>query len=155
MATSTDASDDPLAAYAGALGVSVVRGPLDDVVTRLQMCLRTHPCAWFFRICADSPLYDSAILKKMLAYSSRKDLDLVTNVFPRTFPKGQSGEMVSAAAFSALKSARLTPAQKEHATKFFYDNAPDFRIVNIATKGASRAEESLVVDTIEDLRRLS
>ena len=39
LATSAEPSDDPLADAAGALGVQVVRGPLDDVLGRFVMAL--------------------------------------------------------------------------------------------------------------------
>ena len=54
VATSTEPSDDPLAAYLNGSGVSVFRGPLDDVLLRFQMCLEQFPCRWMVRVSADS-----------------------------------------------------------------------------------------------------
>src|SRR5258708_37471721 len=91
--TSTDPADDPLALYASALGVGVYRGPRDDVLTRFIGCLDDHPCEWLLRISADSPMLDPALLNPVLEVP-RIGVDLVTNVFPRTYPRGQSAELV-------------------------------------------------------------
>lgn len=153
LATSDHRSDDPLAGYADALGFAVHRGDLEDVVARFQGSLRAHPCDWFFRICADSPLYDPGLMRRVASLAA-DDLDLVTNTFPRSFPKGRSVELVRAAAFAALEPTRLSPAQREHATAAFYDHAAKYRILNVPSGDPALAQESLVVDTLEDLARL-
>lgn len=154
VATSATAADDPLACYVRELGVAVFRGSLDNVVERFQDCLRVNPCDWFFRLCADSPLLDPALLGAAMRYADLKKVDLVTNVFPRTFPKGQSVELIRAAAFAAIDSNRLTPQQKEHATQVYYFHPEIFNIVNFESAEPGLAETSYAVDTLEDLSRL-
>ncbi len=154
VATSREASDDPLAAYLAAEGVPVHRGALDDVVGRFQSCLEAHPCDWFVRICADSPLLDPAVVRLVTAHADRADLDLVTNVFPRTFPHGHSVEMVRGARFAALDRGTLTAHQREHVTRVFYDRPGDYRILNVESGDPARAQSIFTVDTLEDLRRL-
>lgn len=154
VATSTETSDDPLACYVREMGISVHRGSLDNVVERFQSCLQTFPCDWFFRICADSPLLDPILFHSLLRYSDRQDVDLVTNVFPRTFPKGESLEMLNAATFAAIDSHRLNPNAREHVTQVYYLHPELFRIVNIEATEPRLFGTSLVVDTLEDWRRL-
>ena len=154
VATSTAPSDDPLAGYVQGLGIQLFRGSLDNVVERLQGCLKDNPCAWFFRVCADSPLLDSDLFRTMAAYGDRSDLDLVTNVFPRSFPKGQSLEMLRAAPFEGLPLDRLTAEEEEHATKVYYNHPENFKIMNLQSADPSLAETSFVIDTVEDLLRL-
>src|SRR5215469_2573470 len=113
VTTSTEGSDDPLAYYVERLGVSVHRGDLNNVVARFQSCLRTHPCEWFFRICADSPLLDREVLRMMLTHINDTGIDLVTNVQIRTFPKGQSVELINSVTFAKLDSRRLSVEEKE------------------------------------------
>jgi spore coat polysaccharide biosynthesis protein SpsF (cytidylyltransferase family) len=90
----------------------------------------------------------------MLAYKDRSDLDLVTNVYPRTFPIGRSLEMVFSATFAGLDPARLSAEEKEHVTKVCYDHPQEFRIMNVQATDPSQAAASLAVDTLDDLRRL-
>ncbi len=154
VATSVEQSDDPLASYVQGIGISVFRGPLDDVLTRFQLCLKEYPCTWFFRICADGPFLDGALLQTMSAYSGGVDVDLVTTTFPRTFPRGKNAEMLNSATFAAIDPNRLTAEEKEHLTKVYYDHPTEFAIINIESADASLAEECFAVDTLEDLRRL-
>jgi spore coat polysaccharide biosynthesis protein SpsF len=152
--TSTEPSDDPLAWYIQELGVAVYRGALQNVAARFQSCLSVYPCTWFFRLCADSPLLDSTLLASFLPYGERKDLDLVTNVYPRTFPKGQSIELINAATFTALDARALSPEEQEHVTAVFYNRPHAFRLVNVSSHDPRQAGTSLAVDTLEDLHRL-
>lgn len=153
VATSTHPSDDPLAGYVERLGFAVHRGPLDDVLARFQGCLNAHPCDGFFRVCADSPLLDPGILRGMLAHAGG-GWDIVTNVQRRTFPTGQSAELLGAATFRRLDPGACTAEQREHVTMVYYDHPERFRILNIESGRPELAAQRLVVDTLEDLRAL-
>jgi spore coat polysaccharide biosynthesis protein SpsF len=154
VATSDQQSDDPLALFARKLGVSVFRGPLTDVFQRFRLCLEKYPCPWFCRISADSPLLDSDVLLKVAGWTRADNVDLATNVFPRTSPRGQSVEWLRSETFARIETDSLTPEQKEHLTRFYYENPSKFRIVNVESDDPSRASLNLCVDTPEDLRRL-
>lgn len=153
LATSAHATDAPLAQFAESLGYAVHRGDLDDVVARLQGALRAHPAERFFRVCADSPLLDPALLRRALALAS-PDVDLVTNVHPRTFPRGRSVELVKASTFLALDSKRLAEDEREHVTLHLYRRADRFRIVNFIATPEEASLPGLAVDTVDDLRRV-
>lgn len=154
VATSTEASDEPLALYAASLGVSVFRGPLDDVFERFRLCLRQHPCDWFLRICGDSPLLDVHVLRHVIALFETVDADLITNAHIRTFPVGQGVEALKSATFAAIDSQRLDAFDREHVTRFYYSHPDEFRIVNVAHDQPEMAGTSVAVDTFDDLRRL-
>jgi spore coat polysaccharide biosynthesis protein SpsF len=156
IATSTEASDDPLAAYAGSvLGVPVVRGPLNDVLERFRLCIRQNTRAWTGRINADSPLLDPKIIAAVIG---ARDVcvahDVITTVFPRTFPRGQNVELIRSAALLALPDAELTPEDREHVTPFFYRHPDRYRIHNIESSEPGAAADDQAVDTLDDLRRL-
>jgi spore coat polysaccharide biosynthesis protein SpsF len=153
VATSTEVSDDPLAIYLQAQGVGVYRGPLNDVFERFRGCLDSNPADWFVRVCADSPFLDSQLLRRVIT-SSRSAFDLVTNIQERTFPRGQSVELVRAAAFLSVDPAELVEEDREHVTPIFYRDPQRFRILNLTSADPSLAAESHAVDTVEDLRRL-
>ena len=154
VATSDDLSDDPLATYVQTLGGTVFRGPQEDVFARFRLCLKAHACSWFLRISADSPLFDGRILSTMLGYAGAKTVELVTNVQKRTFPQGHSLEMVRADRFAALDESRLAAEEREHVTLYYYTHPAEFSIVNLENANSTYAAQRLVVDTIEDLRRI-
>jgi spore coat polysaccharide biosynthesis protein SpsF (cytidylyltransferase family) len=78
--------------------------------------------------------------------------DLVTNVQTRTFPPGQSVEVVRADGFAQIDSSRLSAEEREHATQVFYRAPERFRILNVLSRDPDLARQPLTVDTVEDLR---
>jgi len=153
VATSDDRSDDPLAAHVPSLGVTLFRGPLENVAERFRLCVERHPCEWFFRVSGDSPLLDATLLP-LLRARAEPGVDLITNVFPRTYPKGHSVELLRTETFVRLRTGDLTPEEKEHVTKVYYNHPDRFRIVNVASGDPSLSRINYCVDTPEDLARL-
>lgn len=152
--TSLDQTDDPLADFVtNRCGVPVFRGDLDNVVARFQSALVEYPCDWFVRISGDSPLIDASLVDAMIGFSG-SDHDLVSNVVRRTFPPGQSVECVRADVFRALDSSVLTPDQREHVTKVFYDRPGDWRLLSVICEDSGWAGTRMVVDHLDDLRAL-
>jgi spore coat polysaccharide biosynthesis protein SpsF len=158
VVTSDEVSDHPLAAYLAAIGVSCFRGPLDDVFGRFCGCLEQNPCDWIVRVCADSPLLGSHILRAVVEPIHRAagslDVDLITTTAPRTFPKGQNAEVINATTLRKAKAEDMTPEDREHVTRYFHRHADRFRLLNIESGNPELASLSFAVDTIEDLRRL-
>lgn len=156
VVTSDDATDDPLALYVQEmLGVAVFRGNLENVVRRFQDCLKVFPSEWFVRICGDSPVIDPALLASLLAHAERDGAaELVTNVRRRTFPPGQSVEVVRTASFLALNPDSLTADEREHLTLYFYRHPGQFIIRSFVATETDLAGRRLVVDTLDDLRHI-
>ena len=61
--------------------------------------------------------------------------DIITNVaYPRTFPQGQSVEIIKS--FNIKKNLKnFSKLDKEHVTKYFYDNSNKFLIKNFLFNG--------------------
>lgn len=154
LLTSGRSSDDPLAIYAESLGIQVFRGSLNNVFQRFQDCLKAHPCHRFVRICADSPLLCPELIEIALDHAEETDADLVTNVYQRTFPKGQSVEVLKSATFMTIDGCRLSENDKEHVTPLYYRHPDEFKIVSMRSLDPNLQQLSLAIDTLEDLRRL-
>ncbi len=156
VVTSDRPSDEPLVAYLERRGIPTCRGPLGDVFGRFRSCLRRHPAEYVLRISGDSPLHDPDILERVLGEGAALRPDLVTTVFPRTFPSGRNAELIRAELFEAVDPDELGPDDREHVTPYFYRNQERYQIVNVAFEaGRDRAApKGFAVDTVEDLRRL-
>lgn len=154
VATSIDASDDPIDAAVRAEGFVVVRGPLHDVAARFVEVLRVMRARAFVRVSADSPLIDPAVIDAVVEGFSAGGCDLSTNVFPRTFPVGQSVECVGSEAFHLMLAQAAGPRTREHVTSGFYEASDRWRIRNIES-GTSGPFPSLAVDEESDLRLLT
>ncbi len=150
IATSVERDDDAIASFCRTRRVPCVRGPLENVAARFQMAAESHGLDAFIRLCADSPLLDPALVSRAVGEFRAREVDLVTNVFPRTFPPGQSVEVVGTRVFAEAVDTMDRPEHREHVTAFFYDNAARHRIWNIAS-GRDYGDLSFAVNTMADL----
>lgn len=132
VATSDRTEDDALDALCAEAGTPCVRGPLDDVAARFAAVLRSRPADAFVRINGDSPLLHPDIVDRAVSTFRGAAADMVTNVHPRTFPPGQSVEVMGAHAFLAALPHIGSAEEREHVTLHVYRHPDRFRIVNIA-----------------------
>jgi spore coat polysaccharide biosynthesis protein SpsF len=152
VATSTDPGDDPIAAVCEQRSTACYRGALDDVAGRFLGAIDAHAFDAFVRVSGDSPLLDQRLVDQ--AVDQLADHDLVTNVFPRTFPPGQSVEVVRSDVFRATYGRIREPEDIEHVTSFFYRHADEFAICAFAA-GRTLPPIQLTVDTEEQLRAVA
>jgi len=153
IATSAALDDDAVAAEAARLGVRCHRGSLSDVAGRMLGALRESGSDALVRISGDSPLLDPALVDRAIALFRETDADLVTNVQRRTFPKGQSVEVVTRGALERACAAMTDNSDREHVTPYLYAHPESIRIVNFASE-IPRGDLQLSVDTEEDLARV-
>lgn len=153
--TSDEVSDVPLVVYAESRGWIAFRGPLDDVLGRFRRALdATAEVDWILRICGDSPVLSSEVIRRVVA-AATAEADLVTTTFNRTFPRGQNAELLRADVLRRIDaSGDLSPTDREHVTQFIHHHPDRFRIVNVASGNPALADRHDAVDTVEDLLRL-
>jgi len=153
VATSDSTDDDDLANYVEKLNIGVYRGCLEDVVTRFLNVIELFRVDAFVRVCGDSPLIDPKLIDHAIALYTRQNCDLVTNVFPRTFPKGQSVEVIYSQAFIDAWRRNPLDLSREHITEIFYRNPSNFKIINFSNKDDLSAVQ-LSVDTLQDFKMI-
>jgi len=151
VATSVEESDNAIKVFCEREGVQCYRGPLDNVAKRFAMVIEGEGCEAFVRICADSPLIDPKLIDMAVSLYKIARCDLVTNVLSRSFPKGQSIEVVKADTFMDALGHMHTEDHYEHVTSYFYKNHQRYSIVSFSS-GFDAATVNLCVDTKEDLR---
>jgi spore coat polysaccharide biosynthesis protein SpsF len=153
VVSSTESSDDPLAQFCATKNIPISRGSLDNVVLRFQHALNGLKVDAFFRICADSPFYDPELMRTALGIFQRTRADLVTNVHPRSFPKGRSVELADAKTFLKLNSQTLSADEQEHVFLHYYQNNSRYRIENFRNPQGDDSKLNLCVDTNEDFQQ--
>jgi len=152
IATSTEPSDDPVAAFAANAGVICWRGPLKDVLTRVCGAAAARNADAVVRISGDSPLIDPAVIRRAINLFLESRADIVTNVFPRSFPKGQSVEILSRDGLDRLDCEAREMDEREHVTRYAYSHPEAFVISNFSA-ARPRPELELSVDTEADFQR--
>ena len=153
VATSTDSSDDAIESFCRSHAVAAYRGNLTNVASRFRAIAKQESCDALVRVNGDSPLIDPRLIDQGIGRYCACEYDLVTNVHPRTYPRGQSVEVVRATAFERAYSLMCEPADFEHVTRVFYRRADDFQIGSFRhVSDLSRVQMS--VDSADDLERV-
>ncbi len=151
VSSSLKKSDDNLVSYLKKNKIDFFRGNLENVAMRLYETARKNQAKFFVRISGDSPLIDPKLIDKAITISKKeKKYDIITNLFPRTFPKGQSVEVIKTSIIKK-NSKNFSKLDKEHVTKYFYDNSNNFLIKNFTFNGKNKIIK-LSIDTKKDLK---
>jgi spore coat polysaccharide biosynthesis protein SpsF len=153
ISSSLNKSDDDLIYYLKKNKVNFFRGDLNNVALRLYKTAKIYKVKSFVRISGDSPLIDPKLIDKAIMIANKeKKYDIITNTFPRTFPKGQSVEVIKTSLIKKyLKN--FSKLDKEHVTKYFYDNSNRFLIKNFTFNGKNKIMK-LSIDTKRDLKNI-
>ena len=150
VATSTQPSDDPLAAELERHAIEVFRGPLDDVLGRFVACIETLGIAGdIVRLTADCPLADPEVIDAGVRLRQALGVDYLSNGRVRTYPHGLDMEVFTRDALLAAGREATSAYDREHVTPYLY--APGARF----TQGVLRQDRDdsglrWTVDTPED-----
>ena len=153
VVTSDHRSDDPVEQFCKRSDVECFRGQLDNVAHRFCSAILKINRPGFVRICGDSPLIDPALVDRAIRLYRDTQCDLVTNIKKRTFPKGQSIEVINTAKFRQVIQRLKSPHDKEHVTRFYYDNSDEFKIIDFES-GVEAGSIQMSVDTLEDFKKI-
>lgn len=156
IATTTNVTDDPIAALCAQLGVPCHRGSEHDVLSRYADAARLHGADVVVRITSDCPLIDPALIDQVIATHEEGGSDYVSNMLPPTWPYGMAVEVFSAAALAQVHAEATQAAEREHVTPFIYWHPERYRLRNVASP-VNLSHHRWTVDTPEDyelVRRL-
>jgi len=139
IATTTDPSDDPVAAFAVELGIPHTRGSLHDVLDRYYQAAKAHEADVIVRITADCPVIDPAIIDQTVQLMT-DDWSLKTDFscnrlpppFTRTFPIGLDVEVCTFAALERTWKESTETFHREHVMPYLYEGTRFERNVNVA-----------------------
>lgn len=150
VATSTDAADAAIADFCRERGTCSYRGSLTNVAERFKQVLDMYSLDGFVRVNGDSPLLDPILIDKAIAIFLKSDVDIVTNVFERSYPSGQSVEVLRASAFRRGFVCMHNEEDLEHVTRYFYEHGDRFKIMNFKSD-RNWSGIHLSIDTADDL----
>lgn len=156
VATSVDASDDPLVAFLVSQDVAVHRGSLSDVLGRFAGCASAHPSSHIVRLTADCPLTDPQVIDAAVRLALSTGAAYCSNAGRRTFPDGLDVEVLTANALHIASALAADPQEREHVTPFVRERPDQFRAVDLVqTRDLShlrwtvdRREDFLFVRTV-------
>lgn len=116
VATSTDGSDEPIAAWCAQHGVACFRGSLRDVLDRYYRCAVEWQPDAVVRLTADCPLHHYAVVDEVVQSFWASNLDYATNSFPPMYEDGFDTEVMRFAALEWAWRTTSQPSEREHVT---------------------------------------
>ena len=159
IATTADASDDPIVAICEEEGLDCFRGDPYDLLDRHYQTARRYPAPTVIKIPSDCPLIDPAIIDEVITFYSHHpgEYDFVSNLHPATWPDGNDVEIMT---FSALERAwkeAERPMEREHTTPYIWERPDEFRIGNVAMADGQDLSMShrFTIDYAEDYQFIS
>lgn len=152
IATSKLREDDDIEVFCKKNKIQFYRGSLNNVASRFLEIAKKYKVRQVLRISCDSPFINPKLIDVGIKKFNKSKFHLLTNVFPRTFPKGLSFEIFK---ISILENniVNYSRNDKEHVTKFFYKNFHKFKIFNLKAK-KKYEKINLCVDNLADLNFL-
>ena len=153
LLTSLNKSDTLLVRHCVKNDLSFFRGNLKDVYKRYCDAIKKYKVKHFIRISADSHLIDPKIIKKAINLYKKKNVDLITNCMIRTFPKGQSVEIINSEIFLNNYKNIKSKEFKEHIFLYYYKNKKKFKIYNFKLKN-KKNHINQSIDTFKDYLRI-
>jgi spore coat polysaccharide biosynthesis protein SpsF len=128
IATSSDPTDDCIAALCHQQKWDCYRGSSDDVLDRFYQTACREFCEHVVRLTGDCPLTDPSVIDAVIDYHLAVDWDYTSNALEPTFPDGLDVEIMRFTCLrTAWKEASL-PSHREHVTPFLYQQPERFQI---------------------------
>ncbi|QDU73649.1 3-deoxy-manno-octulosonate cytidylyltransferase [Bremerella volcania] len=153
VATSDRTIDDDITRFCEEYQVPCFRGDLNNVCHRAISAAKSQGWQWFARVNGDSPLFDESLTRRAIDVCLTKQLDLVTNLVPRSFPYGISSEIVRTSTLERMMPL-AEECELEHVTKVLYEHLDSIHWENISLD-EDVSSIRMTVDTPDDLRQLT
>ncbi len=131
LATSTDPSDDALAAVAADSGIAVHRGSLNDVLERFVSAATRLKPQWVVRLTGDCPLADPQLIDRLVSETIAANADYGSTALTPTFPDGLDAEITRFDVLTAISSEPRTQDERDHVTLAIHRNPQRFRLHSI------------------------
>lgn len=159
VATTTNSTDDPVAALCGDMDVPVFRGDEHDVLGRYAGAARAAKAETVVRLTADCPMIDPALIDQAVELFADGGYDYLSNAIHLSYPDGLDVEVFTAEALILADRDAADPFHREHVTPYMRTGiypdlaCGDFKIGHM-TAPADFSHLRWTVDTQEDLDRV-
>jgi spore coat polysaccharide biosynthesis protein SpsF len=151
IATTTNATDDPIVDFCATEGVDCTRGSEQDVLSRYFEAANRFAADTVVRVTSDCPLIDPQLVDS--AISAYRDeaggCDYVSNMIEPSWPYGMAVEVFSARALAEAHAEATEEAEREHVTPFIYWRPGRYRLKSLSMQ-PDLSQHRWTVDTPED-----
>lgn len=153
VATTVNATDDPICDLARRLGVGHFRGSEDDVLDRVLNAAWNSDADVIVELTADCPLIDPGVVDRVVGAYRERDVDFAANTLVQTYPRGLDTKAFATSVLADVAARTNDPVDHEHVSLYIYEHPELYSLWNVDSGlpewcGALR----LTVDTADDLR---
>ena len=151
VATTVNATDDPVVALAEDMGVGHFRGSEDDVLLRVLDAARAHSADVIVETTGDCPLIDPGLVEICIQGYLEAGVDYLANTLTRTYPRGMDTQVFSTDVLADVASRTDDPEDHEHVSIYIYNHPKIYSLKNMpGPPELSDPNLGLTLDTPED-----
>jgi len=153
VATTVNASDDPVVALASESGLRSYRGSENDVLSRYVEAARECQADVIVRITSDCPLIDPGVTDRVISAltAGPERCDYACNILERTYPRGLDVEALTVEALERCHREAASLEDREHVTSYIRRARPGVFVCRSITDSADNSDLRWTVDTPSDL----
>lgn len=154
VATTAEATDDPLSAALDGAGVPYFRGPVDDIVGRLLGTADCFSADVLVRVWGDAPYTDPSTVDAAVALLEQEGADFVSTCLDGRFlTTGLDVEVYRVETLRRIANETKAPFFREFPVDYVRSAQPPFRARQLPLE-PGRTELNISVDYQEDLELL-
>src|SRR3954452_5685494 len=150
IATTRDASSDPLEELAKRLGIGCFRGSEDDVLARVLGAAQAYEADVIVELTGDCPLIDPALVDDVIERYLEGGSDYTANVLEKSYPLGFAVQVFPTKVLAEVAEATDDPADREHVSLYIYEHPERYRLRSVVSDHPESAALRLTVDTADD-----
>lgn len=156
IATTSDASDNPVEEYCDNQGYPVFRGDMFDVLDRFYQAASQARAEIVVRVTADCPVIDPGLIDLTMSEFQHARADFAANRLPppwkRTFPIGLDVEVCTFLALERAWKESDRKFQREHVMPYFYEGIPvdAFKMTKTSLAVSPRGFKVLLINHVPD-----
>ena len=152
IATTVNATDDPIVAFAEKEGIPYFRGDEMNVLSRYYGCAKEHNLDIVVRVTSDCPLIDGFLIKKILDEElyDFTEKTYLSNGLEKSYPLGLSFEVVSFPYLEEAYQNATLALDLEHVTPYINRNRSGETVYKHFKHYEDKSKYRITVDTPDD-----
>lgn len=151
IATTDKDCDLVIVDFAKKWNLKFFRGSEENVLSRVLKAAKQFAIDVIVEITSDCPLIDPDIISDCINRFLDSNVDYLSNVILRTYPRGLDVQVFKTAVLEKIDSLTEDPAHREHVTLYIYEHSERYKLMNVsAESGLQLAEQRLTLDTSYD-----
>ena len=134
-------------------GIGVLRGPEEDVLKRVDICLNSEQNVDIIgRVTADNPLTDPSLIKMQLREMRKSQSDYS---YCLESPVGTAVDLWTKECFKKMYSSAKTKSEREHINSWVWNNPEKNKILWFKpSDDMCNKQKSVTIDTAEDYTKV-